>query len=225
MFGQLFIETLQTNPPYFFAVVITVVVSITLHELAHGWVAIKLGDDTPITTGHMTLNPLVHMGVFSIVLLAMAGIAFGAMPVDHTRLRGKYGEALVAAAGPAMNLLLAIVGMVGLGVWVRFGSFDSSNHAQVNGYLLLRVFALYNLALMVFNLLPVPPLDGSWIASNIFPAYRRLTSGEFMQGIMFALIFAMMLGGVTFVFAAAYFVFDKLTPIIAGQPDIGGFFS
>ena len=72
MFDNLFIKTVATDPAYFFAVLITVVISITLHELAHGFVAVKLGDDTPIHTGHMTLNPIVHMGIISLVLLAIA---------------------------------------------------------------------------------------------------------------------------------------------------------
>src|SRR5690606_18124128 len=63
MLAALFIETLSINPPYFFATVIAIVISIVLHELAHGWVAIRHGDDTPIETGHMTLNPIVHMGI------------------------------------------------------------------------------------------------------------------------------------------------------------------
>ena len=118
--GNLFIQTLWTDPTYFFGVLITVVVSIVLHELAHGYAAIKLGDDTPLVTGHMTFDPLVHMGGMSLILLAIAGIAFGAMPVDRTRLRGRYGEAIMAAAGPAMNVLLAVLALTTLGLWDRF---------------------------------------------------------------------------------------------------------
>ena len=73
----MFIEQLSTDPQYFFAVCITVVLSVCLHELAHGIVAIWLGDRTPIETGHMTLNPAVHMGWMSLVLLLVAGIAWG----------------------------------------------------------------------------------------------------------------------------------------------------
>ena len=82
-----------------------------LHELAHGWAAIWLGDQTPVRQGRMTGNPLVHMGPWSLLMLAVAGIAWGQMPIDRTRLRGRHGEAIVAAAGPAMNVLLALAAL------------------------------------------------------------------------------------------------------------------
>lgn len=214
--GHLFINYLWEDPKLFFAVVITVVVSVTLHELAHGWVAIRLGDNTPIYTGHMTLNPVVHMGVFSLVLLAVAGIAFGQMPVDRTRLRGKYGESLVAVAGPVTNLLLGLLGALGLGLWARFGTINNQSQPQLNAYLLLSIFMTFNFALAVFNILPVPPLDGSWIAANFFPPYRRFLQTEMVRGLMSALIFAMILGGSSFVFLIANKISDTLVGVIAG---------
>ena len=214
----LFIQSLQTEPRYFFAVVITVIVSITLHELAHGFVAIKLGDDTPAVTGHMTLNPLVHMGLFSFVLLAIAGIAYGAMPVNRSRLRGRYAESLVAVAGPVTNLLLAVIATVGLGLWYRFGTVDVGVAAQANGLLLLSVFAITNFALAIFNMLPVPPLDGGYIAANLFPAYRRLLSGDMARGFLSAVTIALFLGGGTFIFSGAYSAYFGLGHAAAGGP-------
>ena len=114
----LFIQTLLSNPLFYLCVVVTVIVSIILHELAHGLAAIKLGDKTPIHTGHMTLDPLVHMGPFSIVILLVVGIAWGLMPIDPTRLRGKYAEAIVAVAGPLTNLILAAIALTALGIWI-----------------------------------------------------------------------------------------------------------
>src|SRR5579862_344316 len=105
----MFIENLTQDPQYFWAMIIAVVVSICLHELAHGIVAIWLGDRTPIELGRITLNPLVHMGLPSLIVLLISGIAWGAMPVNERRLRGKYAPALVAAAGPAMNVLIAVI--------------------------------------------------------------------------------------------------------------------
>src|SRR3954447_26147620 len=119
MLAAFFIENLQKDPRFFLAVCITVVVSISLHELAHGIVAIWLGDRTPIETGHMTLNPAVHLGPISLICLLLAGIAWGSMPVTPSRLRGRYGDALVAAAGPIMNLLLGAIALVALGLWRR----------------------------------------------------------------------------------------------------------
>ena len=186
--GHLFIETLGSEPRYFYTVVFTVVVSIVLHELSHGWAAIALGDRTPIETGHMTPNPVVHMGWTSLILLAVAGIAWGQMPVNPSRLRGRFGATLVALAGPAMNLLLAALALTALGLLAR------QNPAGVLPQLvnrhgvpfILYVFGELNLVLLLFNLIPVPPLDGSRVAADLVPAYRRLASSA--RGQTFTLV-------------------------------------
>ena len=94
---MLFIEPLQVEPAVLLAVVITVVLSITIHELAHGDHRVWLGDRTPIERGHMTLNPVVHMGMFSIDRPAAGGHRVGPDAVDRDRLRGRHGDAIVAA--------------------------------------------------------------------------------------------------------------------------------
>ncbi len=193
----MFIERLFSGNPadrfYFLAVVLVVVVSIVLHELAHGWAAIKLGDDTPIHQGRMTPNPLVHMGLFSLLALAMVGLAWGQMPIDSSRLRGKRAETKVALAGPAMNLLLAIVCLTALGLWLRFGGPAPGPGLAENGQQLLQIGGMVNLALLAFNLLPIPPLDGSHVASDFFPGYRRFVENPANRGALFiGFIFAFM---------------------------------
>ena len=171
----MFIQSIQSNPRFFFAVVITVVVSITLHELAHGVVAIWRGDRTPIDRGHMTLNPMVHMGPFSIVALLVAGIAWGAMPIDPTRIRGRFGEALVALAGPVSNVILALLSLTALGVWLRVeGGWRPEATPLGNLQYLLQIFGYLNVALAMFNMLPIPPLDGAKVLENLIPALRTM---------------------------------------------------
>src|SRR5437763_14219429 len=119
MIGGVFIQELATDQRFFFAVCITVVVSICLHELAHGVVAVLLGDRTPIESGHMTLNPAAHISPVSLICLLLAGIAWGLMPVDPRRMRGRYAESFVALAGPAANVLLAVAALASLGIWQR----------------------------------------------------------------------------------------------------------
>ena len=215
---NLFISNLFSPDPadrfYFLAVVLVVVISIVLHELAHGWAALRLGDPTPQVQGRMTGNPLVHMGPFSLVALAIAGIAWGQMPIDPSQLRGRYGEAIVSAAGPAMNLLLALGCMLILGVllglWglgsvpaaaLNFGGSTITTAAglsalQGNLLQLLAIGATYNLLLMFFNLLPAPPLDGSHILANFSRPYARWVGDPKHHG-TFMLIFigAFMLAG------------------------------
>jgi Zn-dependent protease len=190
---NLFIETLKTDPPYFFAVVITVVVSICLHELSHGVVAIRLGDRTPIETGHMTLNPAVHMGVFSIITLLIAGIAWGAMPISPHRVRAKYGEALIALAGPVCNVILGMLALTALGLWWRFGEAMDRGTPAGNLQYLLQVFGIVNLNLALFNLIPIPPLDGSKILENMSSWYATIAEHLRMSGssmILFVVAFS-----------------------------------
>jgi len=189
--GALFIDLLTREPRYYFTIVIAVVISVVLHELSHGVAAIWQGDDTPRLTGHMTWNPLVHMGGFSLFLLFFAGIAFGLMPVTPSRFRSRYGHALVAAAGPAMNLVLAFLGLTIFAIWVKVGGFAVEGPIGA-GQEFLFTLGRINLILFVFNLLPLPPLDGSTVLSDLSPRYRRMIANPNNQPIFmgaFLLIF------------------------------------
>lgn len=177
--------------------IIWVIGSITLHELAHGWAALRRGDPTPEATGHMTLNPVVHMGMPSLIIFALAGIAWGAMPVDPTRMRGRYAEAFVAVAGPATNFLLALICILCAGVLAALeptsggpGPIPEQMHKNLS--LFFKLGAMLNLALGIFNLFPIPPLDGSRILSNFSRPYREFTmsqAGGFLSMVGFALAF------------------------------------
>jgi Zn-dependent protease len=188
---NLFIDNLRTDPQFFFAVCITVVVSICVHELCHGIVAIWLGDRTPIETGHMTLNPVVHMGLMSLILLLSAGIAWGAMPISPSRLRGRHARAMVAFAGPLSNVLMAVLALGALGVSQRMAT-EPPTEAVRQFHYFLRVFGVVNVALAIFNMLPVPPLDGSNVLADFSPEYGQLMMRLRQSGqstIIFLLIF------------------------------------
>lgn len=199
---------LMENPQYYLMVVVTVIVSITLHELAHGFTAIHHGDRTPEERGHMTANPLIHMGPFSIIMLLLNGIAWGSMPVDPTRLRGKFAEAMVYAAGPATNFALALLGLTALGVWYRFGGHYEAG-AAASGQQFLLVFGVFNIVLGIFNLIPVPPLDGSGILASFSSSYARLVGDPGHSGTwMIAFIFVFLFVGDK-IFSAGYFLAAK----------------
>ncbi|HBE58623.1 MAG TPA: site-2 protease family protein [Cyanobacteria bacterium UBA11149] len=167
-------ETLLTNPIFFLRTILIVVISITLHELAHGFVALSQGDDTPKRTGHLTLNPVVHMGWESIIFLCLAGIAWGQMPINPARFRHKkISNILVSAAGPILNLCLGILFVILLN-----HNFSLSSGAWLSSEF-LHLGAYINLSLFLFNLLPIPPLDGFHICSEFFPELKQLEHSPF----------------------------------------------
>ncbi|MEM7230478.1 MAG: site-2 protease family protein [Planctomycetota bacterium] len=139
-----------------------VLLSITLHELAHGWAAIWQGDRTPIQLGRMTANPVVHMGVPSLILFALCGVAWGVMPVQPANFRShKWGRLFVSAAGPLINLALALICLIATVVYVRATNTFSPLASPVGQVMFTGLYL--NLALFILNMLPVPPLDGSTI--------------------------------------------------------------
>lgn len=165
-------DLMASDPAMLVSWVVWVIASIVLHELAHGWAAIKLGDRTPIETGHMTWNPLVHMGGMSLLMFALVGIAWGMMPINPARLRGRHAEAIVAAAGPGMNVLLAGAAILLGGLWIAFAQ-SAGEPMYSNVVTFFYCGAFLNLILAAFNLLPVPPLDGGRILASFSSAVRR----------------------------------------------------
>lgn len=197
---------LQDNPIALVSWIVVVVGSIVLHELAHGWVATWLGDDTPRLSGHLTLNPLVHIPPMAWLLFAIFGFTWGQMPVDPSRIRGRYGDAIVSLAGPLMNLLIAAGAIGAMCLWIGFGQghwvqgFQLDEPLFTNTARFWAYATVLNVILCLFNLIPVPPLDGWRIAAGIFPAFQRMMSTE--RGAQIGLACFMLL----FFFGAKYVV-------------------
>jgi Zn-dependent protease len=171
--------------------IVVLVFSVVFHEVAHGWVALRLGDTTARDAGRLTLNPLPHLDLFGSVLIPVllvvaGGIPFGwakPVPVRPDRLRNpRDDQPRVAAAGPVSNLLLALVAAVGLGLTMAFAG--GVPYAQGGaplpagpGPFLFELFefgVVLNVVLALFNLLPLPPLDGSWILQRFLPPAARV---------------------------------------------------
>ena len=153
--------------------------SVVVHECAHGWAALRLGDPTARDLGRLTLNPLRHIDPLGTIVVPLVlallpgGLIFGwakPVPVDHRRLgQPRRDAALVAAAGPASNLMLAALCAIGLGLLVGSSGPLAAHGGGLSGdarfFLaqLLRYGILLNCLLALFNLIPIPPLDGSWV--------------------------------------------------------------
>lgn len=179
-------------------------IALTFHELAHGWVSTKLGDPTPRLQGRMTINPLAHLDVFGTILMILTGFGW-AKPVEvNARYykNPKRGMALVGLAGPMANLILAVLGTV---LWVV--PYAAANAI---GFSLPRIvgttfgtfmytFVIRNLCFMVFNLIPIPPLDGSRVIGMFLSdrAYYTLMSYErYSMIIIMLLSLSGMFGGI-----------------------------
>ena len=166
---------------------IPVLLSLTVHEWAHAWAAWKLGDDTARLMGRLSLNPLVHMDPIGTFLLPLMGVPFGwAKPVPVNPLRFNQGVSirggmlLVAAAGPISNVCIALVSWMLLFVAVRTGLL--ADHPELAGVVqLLVILVAINVGLATFNMIPIPPLDGSKIVDALVPDSVRPAWNRFCE--------------------------------------------
>jgi Zn-dependent protease len=166
--------------------VIPLILSLTVHEWAHAYSAFKLGDDTALRMGRLTLNPIPHIDPIGTLLLPLMGVPFGwakPVPVQPSRFRRdvsmRNGMMLTAAAGPASNVVLAFACVLTYMLLARFQPawLDAQPAVQ---QLLVTGLGL-NLALALFNMLPVPPLDGSRVADGLMPLRFRASWERFCQ--------------------------------------------
>jgi len=153
-----------------------VLIALTFHEFAHAWAANKLGDETPKIQGRLNLNPLSHIDPVGFIFLIVAGFGWGKpVQIDVRNFKGKHSiskaEAIVSAAGPIMNFTLAFVFLVLYYILFRVTNAISglSDQWQQVIFLVMTYTISINIGLGVFNLLPVPPLDGSKILMHFLP--------------------------------------------------------
>ncbi len=145
-------------------------IAFTVHEFSHALMAEWLGDPTPKSLGRLTLNPIAHIHGLGFLLLILTGFGWGKpVPFDPSRLKNpRWGSALIGLAGPASNFLMAAIGVFALTILSRQGMAGNN---------LLSIFLLFvvqfNVILMVFNLIPIPPLDGSKLLFALIPDRRE----------------------------------------------------
>ncbi len=183
---------------------------ITIHELCHGFTAYRLGDDTAKRAGRLTLNPLKHIDVMGLLMMLLFRFGWAKpVPVNMQRLRNpKRDMALVALAGPASNLLLAVLALFLYGLLVE--PLQGSGVGRIVLDLVLTIASL-SVALAIFNIIPIPPLDGSKILFSLLPesAYRGVLRYERYGMIVLLLLVATGLLSRP-LSTATYWVFSKL---------------
>jgi Zn-dependent protease len=158
---------LQQQYLAFILISFALIFSLTFHEFGHGKMASLIGDDTAKRAGRLTLNPIPHIDPIGLLMVLLIGIGYARpVPTDPRKFNTRWGILMVAAAGPAMNLLLAIVvyNVYAIGLKLGIGLFQTPVANFFFTYL-----ALINLLLMLFNLLPIGPLDGSYILPYALP--------------------------------------------------------
>lgn len=183
---------------------IVLIFSVMVHEISHGAVALKLGDQTAKRAGRLTLNPLRHLDpigsfLLPLFLFLLNGPIFGwAKPVPYNPMNlknPKTGAGLIGAAGPLSNILLAVV----FGLFIRGLAASAGGEGISILISLLQIIVIINIALAIFNLIPIPPLDGSNILfallpSRYYPIHYFLTRYGF-----YIIIFLIFLGGFNFI--------------------------
>ena len=183
------IQNAARDPIAFVAFVIAIILGITVHEFMHAYAAHQLGDDTGRLMGRMTLNPLAHFDLFGTLLLVVAGFGYGKpVPFNESRLRSSSSVALVALAGPAANFVIAALCAIPL----RFGAADPFGGAYTE---VLAFIVYYNCVLGIFNLVPIPPLDGSNVVYGLLPPRQQYTWRQFQQYGPMLLLLLLFFGG------------------------------
>ena len=168
---------------------LVILLILPLHEYAHAWTAYKLGDDTASYQGRLTLNPFAHLDLLGTICMLVAGFGWAKpVPINPNKFNRKhsirFGIAVTALAGPVSNLLAGLVGMI---LWQVYSilPFTLETDADWNRYQLiafmLYYFVIVNINLAIFNLIPIPPLDGSKILSYFTSAkWERYLQNNYM---------------------------------------------
>jgi Zn-dependent protease len=190
---------------------IILLISFPVHEAAHAWAAYRLGDGTAKMFGRLTLNPIVHFDpIGGLLLLASSATGFGIgwakpTPVNPANLRGGTdSEGIVAFAGPASNLVLAALGAIPFRLLVSMG--QGGTDVPLIVLQVLAYFVLINIALLIFNLVPVPPLDGSKVLFSFMSPRQAMQYRPVLEQYGFILL-----------------IFVAFVPLLPGQQTIFGF--
>ena len=209
-----------------------------IHEFAHAWTAYKLGDETAKYQGRLTLNPIAHIDPIGAICLLIGGFGWAKpVPIDPSRFTRKhsvrFGVAITALAGPVSNLIVAFLGMIGLRIFECTSYYNNYSYDMAAGEAIsnapdmirsmLHAFVLINIGLAVFNLIPIPPLDGSKILGYFTSAKvdRWFIRNEQIIRIVFlvVLVSPILHGPLTFVEYQIFRLFTFLTnwiPAIMG---------
>ena len=189
-----------------------------VHESAHAWMASKQGDQTARLKGRLTLNPMAHIDLLGAVMILLVGVGYAKpVPVNPNNLKnGKKSFALIALAGPVSNLILGYLSFVLLRLWMLIPSMNSTVSSIVQTFLV--ECAMINFSLAVFNLIPIPPLDGSRILTLILPEKHYWKIMQYERYIMLAVFGLCIIGAVGWIMKFPVSGLAQLFNFLAGKP-------
>ncbi len=201
------IQLLFLNPTLYLMVAVSILLALSLHEYSHAQIAYFLGDPTAKEMGRLTINPLAHLDPFGTLFLFLFGIGWGKpVPFNFLNLRNKkWGPTLIALAGPGSNFLAALV----VGLILRFSSL--TNPSLI---IFFSIFIWLNILLGIFNLMPVPPLDGSHLLFAILPPSQTRIKLTLLSS-SFILLFLVI---VFMIYIGIPFICEPLFHLITGNP-------
>lgn len=200
--------------PIAILIVIAIIIALTFHEFGHAATAKLFGDNTAQQAGRLTLNPLVHIDPMGLLMVIMVGFGYARpVPTDPRNFRSKLASPTVAFAGPAMNLLLAAIAM---NIYA-YGRINGIEAITAEGQaMFFEYFVVINLLLFLFNLLPIGPLDGHYIAEYLLPKpydYKyHVLNARYGSFLLLGLIVASVLG--LPIFSALWGMAYSITPYI-----------
>ncbi len=209
---------LNQSPANIVSAIVTLLIAFTFHEFAHAWTATRFGDDTPRLFGRLTLNPLSHLDIMGSLMLVMTGFGWAKpVPINPQKIRqhSSSGLMLVAISGPLANFFLAFLAAIPL----RFGWLQPTNARfdfLPTPYNFTLYFLFINLSLMIFNLLPLPPLDGEEILLFLLPPEWERKWETFRPYGPYLLIFFLLIGPMI----GFSLVDTVLSPLIVGLAKI-----
>lgn len=202
--------------------IIALIMSAVVHEVAHGYMAYRLGDNTAKNEGRLTLNPIKHLDLFGSIFLPLILIITSSpfflawakpVPYNPYNLRDrKFGDLKVALVGPLSNLILAIIfGLISRVLYFYAGASMEISGSLVNSiFLMTVVITQVNLILMIFNLIPLPPLDGSKILLTFLPARFKIYFYKYEQFGLILLLILIASNAFNFVSWLVYFLFSLI---------------
>lgn len=197
-----------------------VAIALSFHEMSHAYIAHKMGDDTAKNLGRLTMNPLKHLDLIGSISLVLFGIGWAKpVPVNTRNFENpKKGMALTALAGPVSNLILSIIGLIPL--VVAFYVFDFTSTTLWLIYQFFYMFHYLNLVYAVFNMLPVPPLDGSRIALLFLPEKIYFGVMKYERIIMLVFFAVLFFVGFEFIGTICGYISDGMIYLVSLIPGL-----